>query len=52
MLYADICRGLPIDDGTARGVYAPYVLEHLSLDDFQIALERTFPDASARRGIS
>jgi hypothetical protein len=42
VLYGDICRGLPIDDGTARGVYASHVLEHLSLDDFQIALERTF----------
>jgi hypothetical protein len=40
--FGDIVRGLPIPDGSARGVYASHVLEHLSLHDFWIALENTF----------
>jgi len=38
----DIVKGLPVPSGSARGVYASHVLEHLSLKDFQIALENTF----------
>ncbi len=40
--YGDICRGLPIADGSVRGVYASHVLEHLSLDNFRVALRNTF----------
>ncbi len=38
----DIVAGLPIADGSARGVYASHVLEHLSLEDFHVALANTF----------
>src|SRR5882724_4285284 len=40
--YGDICKGLPVAEGTARGVYASHVLEHLSLDDCRQALVNTF----------
>ena len=40
--FGDIVKGLPIDDGSAQGVYASHVLEHLSLADFWTALDRTF----------
>jgi SAM-dependent methyltransferase len=38
----DIVRGLPIPDGTARGVYCSHVLEHLARDDVPTALRNTF----------
>ena len=31
--YGDIVRGLPIKDGTAKAVYASYILEHLTRAD-------------------
>lgn len=37
----DIVRGLPISDGSARGVYASHVLEHLTLADCRTALRNT-----------
>jgi hypothetical protein len=40
--YGDIIKGLPVADGTASGVYASHVLEHLSRTDFATALHRTF----------
>jgi Methyltransferase domain len=40
--YGDICKLLPVTEGTARGVYASHVLEHLSLDDCRQALVNTF----------
>jgi hypothetical protein len=40
--YGDICKGLPVAVGTARGVYASHVLEHLSLDDCRQALINTY----------
>jgi len=40
--YGDICQGLPVPDGIARGVYASHVLEHLSLDDLRTALAKTY----------
>ena len=40
--YGNICSGLPIADGTARGCYASHVLEHLSLADLRQALAHTF----------
>ncbi len=39
--YGDIVAGLPITDGSADGVYASHVLEHLSYEDFWIALRNT-----------
>lgn len=38
----DIIQGLPIEQNSCQGVYASHVLEHLSLDDFRIALHNTF----------
>jgi hypothetical protein len=40
--YGDIRKGLPISDGACAGVYASHVLEHLSLNDFHLALKETF----------
>jgi predicted SAM-dependent methyltransferase len=40
--YGDIVKGLPIPDCSADGIYASHVLEHLSLDEFWIALRNTF----------
>ena len=39
--YGDIVKGLPIEPNYCSGVYASHVLEHLSLEDFVIALENT-----------
>jgi SAM-dependent methyltransferase len=41
VLPGDIVRGLPIPNGSCSGVYASHVLEHLSLNDFQTALQNT-----------
>lgn len=40
--YGDICKGPLVPAGTADGVYASHVLEHLSLSDFRTALENTY----------
>ena len=40
--YGDICKGLPIADGTVKGVYASHVLEHLSYEDCLKALRNTY----------
>lgn len=40
--YGDIVRGLPIAKGSCRGVYCSHVLEHLALDDFDVALKNTY----------
>ena len=40
--YGNICKGLPIADGTAFGCYASHVLEHLSLEEFRQAVPNTF----------
>jgi hypothetical protein len=39
--FGDIRKGPLVPAGTADGVYASHVLEHLSLDDFRIALVNT-----------
>jgi SAM-dependent methyltransferase len=39
--YGDIVKGLPIADGTGAAVYCSHVLEHLSLDEFRLALRNT-----------
>ncbi len=40
--FGNIVKGLPIAEGSAQGVYASHVLEHLPLTEFWIALESTF----------
>jgi SAM-dependent methyltransferase len=37
----DIVKGLPIPDESCQGIYASHVLEHLTLEDFQKALQNT-----------
>ena len=38
----DIVRGLPVSEGSARGVYCSHVLEHLPRDDVLLALRNTW----------
>ena len=40
--YGDIVKGLPLSNESCAAIYASHVLEHLSLEDFQIALRNTF----------
>lgn len=42
VLYGDVCKGLPVQGGSCKAVYASHVLEHLSLNDFKKAIEETF----------
>jgi hypothetical protein len=42
VLYGDILKGLPVDDNFCKGIYCCDVLEHLSLNDFRMALKNTF----------
>lgn len=39
--YGDITRGLPVTRNSCRAIYCSHILEHLALDDFQIALQNT-----------
>jgi hypothetical protein len=39
--FGDIVRGLPVKDGTAKGVYASHVLEHMRRRECAIALRNT-----------
>ena len=39
--YGDIVKGLPLSPDSCNGVYCSHILEHLSLDDFRIALHNT-----------
>jgi SAM-dependent methyltransferase len=40
--YGDICKGLPLADGSVEAVYCSHVLEHLTLEDMRAALKNTF----------
>lgn len=40
--YGNVVRGLPLSTNSVKGVYASHVLEHLSLEDLEIALVETF----------
>lgn len=40
--YGDIIKGLPVQDASCDGIYCSHVLEHLSLNDFSIALKNTY----------
>ena len=39
--YGNICRGLLASPRSCAGIYASHVLEHLSLQDFAVALQHT-----------
>jgi hypothetical protein len=39
--FGDIVRGLPVADGSCKGVYCSHVLEHLALHDCRTALRQT-----------
>jgi predicted SAM-dependent methyltransferase len=39
--YGDIVKGLPIDNESCDGIYCSHVLEHLSLEEFRVALKNT-----------
>ncbi len=39
--FGDIVKGLPVEAGSCRGVYASHVLEHLALKDFHTAIDNT-----------
>ncbi|HYX18495.1 MAG TPA: methyltransferase domain-containing protein [Nostoc sp.] len=40
--FGNIVKGLPLKNGSVKAIYASHVLEHLSLDDFRVALKNTF----------
>ena len=39
--YGDIVKGLPIKENSCEGVYCSHVLEHLSREDFEKAIENS-----------
>jgi predicted SAM-dependent methyltransferase len=42
VVYGDIVRGLPLSAGSCQAIYCSHVLEHLTLDDFRVALRNTY----------
>lgn len=46
--YGDIVKGLPIPPESCKGIYCSHVLEHLSFQEFDEALENTY--ACLQRG--
>lgn len=42
VLFGNIVKGLPVNDGSCDGVYCSHVLEHLALNDFKKALKNTY----------
>lgn len=40
--YGDIVNGLPLSENSCQGVYCSHILEHLSLEDFRLALKNTY----------
>src|SRR5438046_2163574 len=42
VLYGDIVKGLPVSNTSCDAVYCSHVLEHLSLNDFRVALANTY----------
>lgn len=40
--YGDIVKGLPVKINSCKGVYCSHILEHLSLNDFRVALKNTY----------
>lgn len=41
ILFGDILHGLPIMKDSCKGIYCSHVLEHLSFDDFRLAIKNT-----------
>lgn len=39
--YGDVVKGLPVSAESCKGVYCSHILEHLSLNDFRVALSNT-----------
>ena len=50
--YGDIVKGLPVPADSCKGVYCSHVLEHLSLDDFRVALRNTVTILQPGGGVS
>ena len=42
IVFGDVIKGLPLKDGSVDLLYSSHVLEHLSYDDFIIALKNSF----------
>lgn len=42
IVYADIIAGLPVQRGSANGVYCSHVLEHLTLSEFRTSIRNVF----------
>ncbi len=40
--YGDIVRGLPLAENSCDAIYCSHVLEHLTLQDFRIAINNTY----------
>ena len=40
--YGDIINGLPVKENSCDGLYCSHTLEHLSLNDFRLALKNSF----------
>jgi ubiquinone/menaquinone biosynthesis C-methylase UbiE len=40
--YGDIVKGLPVADSSCKAIYCSHVLEHLSLEDFRVAIRNTY----------
>jgi len=40
--YGDIVRGLPLKNSSIKGVYCSHVLEHLTYEDFNIAIRNVY----------
>lgn len=41
VVYGDIIKGLPFNENSCDGVYCSHTLEHLTLQDFRVALKNT-----------
>jgi hypothetical protein len=48
ILYGDVIKGLPIAPQSAEAVYCSHVLEHMTLDEFRLAIRRNFSHGAAR----
>ena len=42
VIYGDIVKGLPVKLNSCDGIYSSHTLEHLSLNDFRLALSNTY----------
>ena len=42
VLFGDILKGLPVNNDSCDAVFCSHVLEHLSYEDFQLALRNTY----------